>query len=55
MNTRQDTGSRLTIGLSMLLLMALALIASELRSPADHGSQPGASPDRILILEAGKG
>ncbi len=55
MNTRQDTGSRLTIGLSMLLLMALALIASELRSPDGYEAGPGASPERILILEAGKG
>ncbi|MEJ2602114.1 MAG: hypothetical protein P8172_02270 [Gammaproteobacteria bacterium] len=55
MKREQGTGSRLTVGLSMLMLMALALVASELRSGGAPGSDPTASPDRILFLEAGKG
>jgi hypothetical protein len=55
MKREQGTGSRLTVGLSVLMLMALALVASELRSGAGLGSEPMASPDRILFLEAGKG
>ena len=53
MNARQETSGKLTVGLTVLALMAMALIASEARSPADDGT--AAQPDRILILDAGKG
>ena len=54
MNSGQETGGRLTLGLAVLMLMAMALVASELRS-GDVGAEMPASPDRILFLEAGKG
>jgi len=55
MNSGQETGGRLTMGLAVLMLMALALVASEFRSAGDAGAEMPASPDRILFLEAGKG
>lgn len=54
MNSGQETGGRLTLGLAVLMLMAMALVASEIRS-GDAGADAPASPDRILFLEAGKG
>jgi hypothetical protein len=56
MNGGQETGGRLTLGLAVLMLMAMALVASELRSGggADGADMPS-GPDHILFLEAGKG
>ena len=55
MNGAEETGGRLTMGLAVLMLMAVALVASEFRSGGDAGADVPASPDRILFLEAGKG
>lgn len=55
MNSEQKTGGKFTVGLPVLMLMALALIASELRSGGDAGLNHTATPDRILFIEAGKG
>lgn len=55
MNSKNDTSGTLTIGLSVLVLMAMALVASEIRSPSSLEGVHTVSPDRILLLEAGKG
>ncbi len=55
MDGRQETGGKLTLGLAVLMLMAMALVASELRSGDDAGADAPESPERILFLEAGKG
>lgn len=55
MQKNEGTGSGFTLGLSVLMLMALALVASELRSGTDAGIGHGTSPERILFIEAGKG
>ncbi|WP_405235777.1 hypothetical protein [Lentisalinibacter orientalis] len=51
----QETGGRLTLGLAVLMLMAMALVASELRSGGEDGADLPSGPDHILFLEAGKG
>ncbi|HZX24230.1 MAG TPA: hypothetical protein VFF18_11880 [Woeseiaceae bacterium] len=55
MNGGQETGGRLTLGLAVLMLMAMALVASELRSGGEDGADMPSGPDQILFLEAGKG
>lgn len=54
MNSKHETSGRLTVGLSVLVLMALALVASELRSGAVEGAGQ-TRPDQVLFIEAGKG
>ncbi len=55
MNGEQETGGRLTLGLAVLMLMAMALVASELRSAGADGADRPSGADHTLFLEAGKG